>query len=90
MSDVMEATEKAPFIVDLNKWRMGDFRAFINAVREEAWEDAYPLISRVIVSWPFEGDPSQGEVIANLGLLDLATTLRAVNLAVTQAFTQGN
>jgi GDP-D-mannose dehydratase len=86
----LNEVEKAPFVIELNHWKMKDFRTFINAVTEQKWEEVYPLISQVVTSWPFDGSPSDASVIENLGLLDLATVFRAVNMAVSQAFTQGN
>ncbi len=84
-----ELEDKKPFVIELNNWKMRDFRAFISAVKEERWEDAFSLLARVIVSWPFE-QAINPETIADLGLEDLATAIRAVNMAVGNAFTQGN
>jgi hypothetical protein len=87
MSDVTIAKEEKFFIVDLNGWKMADFRAFIAATKDEAWDVIFPLLSMVVLEWPFDHKIDDME---NLGLADLAATIRAVQKAVANAFSEGN
>lgn len=84
-----ELEEKKPFVINLNAWKMRDFRAFLAAVKDDKWEELFPLIAKVVVSWDYPQALS-AEGVEDLGLEDLATVLRAINAAVTNAFTQGN
>lgn len=88
MSDV-KATDEKFFLIDLNGWKMADFRSFLTATKEDRWDDILPLLAKVIKAWPFETELSDAAVI-DMGLGDLAATMKAVNKAVNNAFSEGN
>lgn len=85
---VVEKPEDKGFEVDLNRWKYRDMKAFRQAVREDDEEVFAPLVERVLVEWPFEQDIT-AENILELGMVDLMTTLRAVNLAAERVFRSG-
>jgi hypothetical protein len=77
------------FLIDLNKWNMAAFRAFIAASKDDKWEDIFPLLALVVIEWPFKGVVST-ETFEAMGLEDLAATLNAVKKAIQNAFAEGN
>lgn len=77
------------FLIDLNKWNMAAFRAFVAASKEDKWEEIFPLLALVVIEWPFKGMISS-ETMEAMGLEDLAATLKAVRTAITNAFAEGN
>lgn len=83
--DVLEG-----FDIDLNGWRVRQFRDFMTALSRNDFDGVAELVAGVIKSWPFEGDPSDPESFLELDFSQLGQLLRAVNGAMMASFSQGN
>ena len=80
----------ADFDINLNGWKVRDFKEFMAALSSNDFERVAEKISGVVTSWPFAGDPSNPESLMNLSFAELGQLLRAVNGAMLAAFSQGN
>lgn len=84
-----QAAENKDFVIELNKWNYRAFKAFRKAVAEDNEEVFAPLLAVVVEEWPFDL-PINSETVLELGLVDMATLLRAVNMAAENTFRAGN
>ena len=83
------AKEVSEFNIDLNGWRVREFRDYLSAVNENDFDRMSELIGKVVLAWPYEGDPSNPEDVLNLSITELLGIARAVGDAMRRSFSQG-
>jgi hypothetical protein len=88
MSD--EKVVKPLIVVEMKRWRMKDYRQFMKATQESNFEDMFGLLSKVVVAWPYEGDPSVPESYDGLTMDEWLAVTKAVGASLTNQFSQGN
>ncbi len=86
---VEEKEVRNDFVIDLNGWKYADFKAFRAATVADDETVFGPMLQRVIVEWPYTGNPSEVNPVEVLGMADLAVLLSAVNIAVENTFRPG-
>lgn len=91
MADTVNKNEALEgFVIDLNGWRVRDFRNFMTSLAGNDFDTLASLIGQVVSEWPFEGDPGEPESFMDLNFNELGRLLRAVNASMLGAFSQGN
>lgn len=70
--------------IDLNRLTYREYRDFI-----EGRIDEMSLLTKVVVTWPFAGSPSDPASYETLGMLDLLAVQKALRQAI-QEVTAGN
>lgn len=86
---VVGSEETKGFEINLNGWRVREFRDFMRALTTNDFDRVAELVAGVIFEWPFEGSPSDPEAFMNLNFAELGQVLRAVNGAMLAAFQSG-
>lgn len=90
MSENITVNALEGFEINLNNWRVRDFRNFMTALAGNDFETLATLVSQVVSVWPFEADPTSAEGLMDLTFTELGQLLRAVNASMLGAFSQGN
>lgn len=78
------------FVIDISKWRIRNFRNFINAVRTNDFDAMAAEASQVVLQWPYAGEPSDPEAFMNLYLNQYPEIIRAINVEMEHSFSKGN
>lgn len=78
------------FQINLNGWKVRQFRDFLQALQSNDFDTVADLVSGVVIVWPFEGRPEDPESFLDLEFVELGRLLRAINGAMTASFSQGN
>jgi hypothetical protein len=66
--------------IDLNRLTYRDYRDYL-----EGRLDEIALLAKVVVRWPFAGNPSEVASYDALGMLDLLAVQKALRLAIQEA-----
>lgn len=85
-----EKAVKPLVVVDMRSWRMKDYRKFMSATQDNSFEGMFELLTKVVKSWPFAGDPSVAESYDELTMDEWLAVTKAVGASLTDQFSQGN
>lgn len=66
--------------IDLNRLSYRDYRDYL-----EGRLDEIAVLAKVVVRWPFAGNPSETASYDALGMLDLLAVQKALRLAIQEA-----
>lgn len=77
-------------VVDMKAWRMKDYRHFMRATQESEFDGMFDTLSKVIISWPYAGDPSDPASFDELTMDEWLEVTKAVGSAMSNQFSQGN
>lgn len=77
------------FEIDLNGWRLRDYRNYRRAMRVEDFETVWEELEKVIIRWPYSTVPNF-ETLDSLSFTQFADLTRALNKAMGDAFAEGN
>ena len=77
-------------IVDVSGWRMGDYADFFGAGNKNDFEAQFKLISKIVKSWGFDGDPAVAASYRDLTVAEWQSCLTAVGEAIAAQFQRGN
>lgn len=86
----VEKLEDDVFVIDLNNWKVKDFRAFVAALGDNDFVGVAEVAKKAVLQWPFSGDPADPNSYEELSLPQLGQLLKRVNQAVKEAFSEGN
>jgi hypothetical protein len=84
---VREEEVSESVIVDVSAWRMRDHEDWIRQVHEEKnVSGMIDMMAEIVLSWPFDGDPSDPEAYRDLTSQEWVTVTAAVGEAISAAF----
>lgn len=73
--------------IDAKAWTLRNYRDFTNAIKEQSFDGILALVSKVIVSWPFDGDPRDTDYwLDNLNVLQWQEISTAVSEELSKQF----
>lgn len=85
-----KAAPQPLIVVDMKAWRMKDYRRFMKATQDTEFDGMFEALSKVIRSWPYEGDPADPASFDDLTMDEWLVVTKAVSSAMSSQFSQGN
>ena len=77
-------------VVDVSAWRMGEYSDFFAAGNRNDFAAQFDLIAKIVVDWPYDGDPKKAESYRNLTVAEWQKCLTGVGEAISAQFQRGN
>lgn len=84
--DPLAPKPEGPFKVDLSDWKMGEFMAWSETVKNGDIKGMTLMMADVIEKWPFSGQPDDFEAYKTLAPQEWKDAISAVGEATGEAF----
>lgn len=81
---------KPLIVVNMKNWKMKDYRSFMKATETNSFEGMFELLSKVVLSWPYAGDPTDPASYDELAMEEWLEVTKAVGASLSNQFSQGN
>ena len=72
--------------LDIDQWELEDFLTFSELIDAGELEEALKLVTKVVLEWPFEGDPDNIDDYFEISVLELGGLIAAINEAIRGTF----